>query len=469
MGRTVRRAIWLTIAVWPQLAGAAGFYFGENGAKALSMGGAFTAQADDLTAIEHNPAGLARQNGFSFLVDAQLLSHQVGFLRKDPQGATTTANEVHNEGGLFFLPNVGLGKSFLVGGQPFTLAFGVYGPPTVGRYQYPTPNYDKDENGRYLSSPRKSAPQRYTLIKSDVIILYPSLAAAYQVRPRVAVGASLQYVVSRFQFSRAIYSGLSTPTSQRDEDPIFDSIVSVDLQGKGSFTGILGVQARPTDTWWLGASVRPPVPIHAEGKMVLELGEAARGLKSQVVGDRSDLDLTLPLEARVGAHWQTTAALGLNLDLVYQGWQSVQEYLLTPREMTLQVASGPPTPVEPIHIVKRWHASWSGRLGGAYAVTQALTVRAGALFETAAAPEEQTDIDFLHFTRLIGTAGLGYQLGALEVLGGFAFAPTLTQEVTTSGVRAISTDPQTPGGIVGLGTYSSGGWVGTLGVRGRFE
>ena len=52
---------------------ASGFYFGDNGTKAMMQGGAFTGQADDLTATMYNPAGLTQLQGFQFLGDIELI------------------------------------------------------------------------------------------------------------------------------------------------------------------------------------------------------------------------------------------------------------------------------------------------------------------------------------------------------------------------------------------------------------
>src|SRR4051812_7455936 len=103
------RAATIIAALCVTSAHAAGFYFGENGSKALLQGGAFTGQADDLTAIYFNPAGLARMDGFNFLVDADLIQHDVSFSRLDPgfdanNPPTTGLRTVTNTGGLFFLP-----------------------------------------------------------------------------------------------------------------------------------------------------------------------------------------------------------------------------------------------------------------------------------------------------------------------------------------------------------------------------
>ena len=84
-----------------------------------------------------------------------------------------------------------------------------------------------------------------------------------------------------------------------------------------------------------GASVRPPVPLAVRGTLEIEPGEVARGLKTTVTGDQAELRLTLPLEVKLGARFAASGSLGLNFDLVYQGWSSIQEILLTPQRRAI--------------------------------------------------------------------------------------------------------------------------------------
>jgi hypothetical protein len=62
----------VAIAAWPARALASGFEIPDNGTEALGRGGAFTAKADDGTALEYNVAGLAQQRGTRLLLDANL-------------------------------------------------------------------------------------------------------------------------------------------------------------------------------------------------------------------------------------------------------------------------------------------------------------------------------------------------------------------------------------------------------------
>lgn len=476
------------LVVVPGAASASGFYFGDNGVKAMMQGGAFTAQADDLTAIQHNPAGLAQLDGWSALVDVQLLNHQVSFLRQDPgfdpAAPSTLVNQVDNsKSGLFFRPFLGASYGFQVANRPLTVSLGVYGPPSQGRYVFPAPNYLKEGMPlRYVESPKKFSPQRYSLISNDILILYPSLSAAYAIHPRFMVGVSAQLVVSHFTFKQAISADPTNPMTQLGENPEFDALVDVNVSGNVGFTGVLGVLARPTDWLSVGASFRPPVPVTANGQLGITvtpelsaIAQVQNGAGESCVPDattgnspcQASLQLTLPMELKFGVRLTPTERLGINADFVYQGWQSVDQFLLTPKDVNL-VLSGTPSPVEPFAIPKKWVGSFSGRVGASFDVIKYLTVHAGLLFETGASPQEYYAIDFAHPTRVMITGGVTGHLGPVDVLAGIAFSPTATSNITTSEVRRGSTDPTVPAGVVGAGIYNSGGFSILLGVRARF-
>ena len=58
---------------------AGGFQINEHGAKAMGMGGAFTAVANDASAIYWNPAGLTQMTGTQFMLGTTLISPMSSF------------------------------------------------------------------------------------------------------------------------------------------------------------------------------------------------------------------------------------------------------------------------------------------------------------------------------------------------------------------------------------------------------
>jgi long-chain fatty acid transport protein len=459
----------------PAVAAAAGITFGDNGAKAMSLGGAFTGQADDLTALYYNPAGLTQTDGFRFLVDGLFLNNDVTFQRTDAncgqsgQPPCVAPNPIQNSGGIFTLPFLALGYGNAFRGHRFSFALGVYGPPADGNYDYPQPDYSHDTNGIYANDPRKDATQRYGLIYNHVLVAYPTLSAAVALHPRLSVGVSVQYVYSNINFSEAISSNPAGATSIFTENPYWDSVVNTHFVENDTFTGVFGVLARPLDTLSVGASLRPPIVIKGSGVLNIALGEGP-GQLAKVTGNAADLELTLPMEIRLGAHWTPLQRVGVNLDVVYEGWHRMQSIVVTPTNIEVQVGSNAPTPLAPLVIPKNWHDTVGVRAGGSYRFDFGLAVRAGLLYDPAAAPEETFNIDFPHLSTVMLTAGVGYELGPLELLATGVFVPATQVTITNSQVVQTNTlaDPSLPQDVVGNGTYTTGGWILGVGIRGRF-
>ncbi len=452
---------------------ASGFYFVDNGNKTLMQGGAITAEADDLSAMQHNPAGLAQKRGFSFLADGNLLFHSVSFLRQfqnfDPNNPNTRLSGlVEVDKAPFLSPMLGVGYGIPVGKRTLALALGLWGPPAVGKVTYPSPNYTKDADGKYVADPRRVAGHRYGLISQDILIAYPTLSVALDVHPKVLVGLSLQLVLSNFVFSQALYSGLTTPTRFTEEDPAFDSVGHISLPGLVGVTGILGVLVKPIEQLAFGASVRPPIPMKARGDFTIDLGEFARSVNTEIRGKLAELTFTMPLELRVGARVKPHQRLGINFDFVFQGWSSVDAMRLNPLGVT-RVIAGTESAVPPFTIDKKWRDTFSLRLGAAFSVVKYLTVHAGGWWESQAPPNEYLNIDFAHLDRFFVSGGVTGHFGPIDASLGLAWTPVQSRAITQSDLRQGQTDPQIQGGVIGTGIYTSGGVALSFGVRGHFD
>ena len=480
----MRHAVLLSSLVLAAPAFASGFLFGDNGAKASMQGGAFTAQADDLTALQYNPAGLAQLEGLQLLGDGEVLFQKVTFHRTYENGSGPPACDptldsckgtVFNRAGPGFLPFLAASYGFKVAGRTLTFGLGVFGPPAVSHYKYaeaPLPTTTTDQSLKLLS------PQRYSLISNNILIAFPSLSASFEVLPRrLYVGAVLQLVTGNFAFKQNATSMIFDAKSFADSDPTFDSTLSLDLTARLGITGTFGVLFKPLDSLAIGIALRPPVPVHASGKLNIELGPQAQALGAKVSDNpTTDLDLTLPLDLRIGARWLTPVkGLGVNFDFVFQGWNSVDALVVTPQNVTLKLGSSDPLPIAPVRIEKNWKPTYSFRFGAGYDVIKWVTLHAGFNYETSAYDPEYTSIDFVHPSRVFISGGVTGHLGPVDVVFGMSGTPTVASTVTSSKVRAANTfsnpsDPSAPKGeIVGLGDYTSGGYIVLFGVRGHFR
>ncbi len=477
------RSVVFCLVAWASASRASGFYFGDNGAKAMVQGGAFTAQADDVSAMQHNPAGLTQLRGLSLLVDTNVMNNTVTFWRQDPgwnpEMPSTLMEQVSRSGSnlgagtLFASPMFGASYGFELFGRSATVALGLFAPPAVGKNEYPAPFYAReapdDPTSRYVRNPRRFSPNRYMLVRQDIVIAFPTLSLAYDLHPKVQAGVSLQLVLSQFDFEQAVYSGLTDPSRSTEEDPTFDTVVTANLAGRPGVTGIAGVMVRPTEALSFGASVRPPLPIVARGRLSFALGERARSLGAQVMGDQGELTFTMPLELRVGARYSPSSTWGVNADFVYQGWESLDALNLSPIDVSLSLGGAEPRRIEPFKVPKKWVNTFSGRLGGSVRPWKWTTLSAGVWYETSAQPLAYFALDFPHPDRVFLTGGVTGHFGPIDIIAGFSWTPTTTVDISDSQQRQGQTDPNLAGGVVGNGRYVVGGWIVNLGVRGTFR
>jgi long-subunit fatty acid transport protein len=538
--RLAAMAVWLV----PAVGAAAGFEIPDNGTQALGRGGAFTAVASDGSAIQYNPAGLAKQSGLQLTVDANRFTHSVTFTRTAADGSNDGLDlqPVSNQGGSFTAPMAALsyGRSFLPLDR-FTIAAGIYGPPAVGRYAFATP----------AEKPEVNAPNRYQLINNDIFIAYPTISLAYKLpieKVFAAVGISGQTVLSHFKFNQDIYAqpslatlklgqpdasghsgGLggtyrgpgqtvdscpdqgragdpschhvttgSAPTSLRFEDSAWDANVDVDVTGKRAYTAVLGglVKLGPVA---LGASYRPGYNLHADGKLAVKLPSiltAAKpadapdgpsftfGPKAHVDGDQTSLDLKWPSVLRVGLDVDVPfvpGSLDVSADYTYETWSAVDQFLLTPKDVSVVAQTGPDSSITqtlaPVVIPKHMQNSQSFRAGVGYLLpitAVAIETRLGGYYEKSALPNAYTTIDLAHFDRLAVTGGASVGINVNDVVGPLtldlaaAYSPAVTREVRDSGVPLTTSDPYLAHGQVGNGNYTASVLVLSAGLRAHF-
>jgi long-subunit fatty acid transport protein len=269
------------------------------------------------------------------------------------------------------------------------------------------------------------------------------------------------------------------PNDQVYENTYWDAPAHVEVTGDPSVTGILGVLAGPFHGLSLGASFRPPVPIHGEGTLTIEPTQMMEDFQVQVDGDRTEMELTLAPVLRVGARYDLSDLLGrtsdVELDYVWEGWSVVDEIVVTP---DITTTATPPTGGDPIvidvpeiRIRKDWEDVHALRFGAEVEVMEPVAVRAGYIYETNAIPERTASLDFANFgDRHVLTAGLGFRpIRAVEVNVAYAhvFQPDLL--VDESEVRQTVTDPGTNPNVVGNGAYETSYDILTAGVTLRFN
>lgn len=404
----------------PHLALAGGFEVGVNGSRAVARGGAFTARADDLTAIEHNPAGLVKLRGTHVLLSHNTVHAPMKFTRAPSQIAGSSTATVKSTGATVNAldPQENQTPWFALGGQlvaasdfglkDWTFAVGVYGPSGSGHQEWSV-------NGG----------QRYMLTALDVLLVYYSLAAAWGKQDHYGFGATLQLAHQPRTNLSLVLDGTTGDSTKSDLAPFYsttDVESTISLAAPPAPTAILGAWWRPIPSIELAASGRvAAVQLHGKGDISLRntpTGAAFTQDKLAVPGESARLDLVIPPTAKLGARYRhldgDQERFDVELDLVYEAWSMLEQYdvRLTGQIKLFADKKAP----EHVIIAKAWRDTVAARLGGTYRVKDTpLSISAGTYVENGATPNNYSHIDFASFNRLGLSGGVHADVGPAQL------------------------------------------------------
>lgn len=466
-----RLAATIVILLIPQLAWAGGQEIPDNGAQALSRGGAFTAKADDLTALQYNVAGLAWVRGTRLLVSANIINASADFQRAGtyPPNGQPWDNQpfpkVSNSGGPFFAPMLLAASDF--GTRTWTFAAGVYGPSAYGSAKFPTTVR--------LNGANAPAPQRYDFLEHELLVAYPTAAVAFRPWQFLSVGAAFHWVYSSLKFHQITYL---TAARSGDENPDWDYDVHLDVSDGFEPSASAGALLAPNEHWQLGVNWRYSTDIDASGTATASTGPNPPEKPKPMYDNGqyavvSSFRTGLPMIVRAGGRYifrrGAFEAGDLELDFVWENWSAkVQDIQIK----TTGVSPQPALILSP----HRYNDSYSVRLGGAYnfeSPNGLWSLRAGSYYDSAAAPDEWTRLDFRAWDHLGFTAGLGWQAHGLSANLGAAYVYMPDRTVTNSLLRQTHTlggsisDPSYT--VVGNGTYSASYVILTFGLEYKFD
>ncbi len=447
-----RIALLVAIVAAPSLAWAGGFEFPDNGTEALGRGAAFTAKADSPLAIEYNVGGLAKQRGTRLLFDSNLVFNTYQFTRAGtfpdspsdvPYGGMPYP-QVQNIGGLFYAPFIGVTTDLNMFDR-WTFAVGVFGPSSVGNRTY----------GTIVHTPTGDvpAPSRYDVVTANLIVAYPTLAAAFRATKWLDVGLALHLVVGIFDLSNVAFTDLGIgPTSNCHtlESAACDSSTRIRTNAFTA-TAALGAMFHPTRTIDIGLNVRGPADINSSGTV----DGTPPPVQPNVMlpQDHAEFHSHLPWVVRVGGRYKFMGADkfehgDVELDGTYEAWGAAEGHGAQVNNPNL----GPFSDITPL-IVHHYRDTFRARLGGAYNVrlpAGVLSVRAGTFFDSSATHYKDTRLDFDTMAKWAGTVGAGYSVRGVTLNLAYAFIWEPDRNVQNGDIQSIN-GPANGGTMTGVG------------------
>ena len=374
----------LAVLVMPGMAFSAAFSIFDQGAKAVAMGNAFVAQADDPTAIYYNPAGLVQLEGTQ--VSAGVMSIWPGAefqtTSKTPgldnyYGKVTKVNEEE-----FFIPHF-----FLTRKYNDKVAVGIGGFSNFGL----STDWPDNWEGRYASG------GTYTRIKTQAI----NPVIAYQ--PFDFVSISAGYVAN--YMDAQMENQILMPKGAFGPDAHFK--VEGDDWAHGWNAGIMFFIQ---DQFKIGASYRSQICHDLVGDVNITNNNWVN------MQSGGTLDINLPAILQAGVSWNK-APFTVEFDYQWTQWSNYNMLQLNIDSLN-QVTE----------INKNWDDASAFRLGFAYNVVKNLDLRLGLAYEPEFVPDETLDLIVPNGDRWTWSCGFGGRYG--KWVADFSYAYLFEDERT---------------------------------------
>jgi long-subunit fatty acid transport protein len=434
--------LWFVRAVQ---AHAGGFELPDNGTEALGRGGAFTAKADDGTALQYNVAGFAQQRGTKLLVNTNLWFSQYSFQRAgnypdDPANTLTPWGgsrfpKIQDESGMFPEPFLAASSDFGYFDR-WTFAVGAFGPSAIGNRTFP-------ESLGFAPN-----PARYDVVENHPQVIYFTGAASFRAFDWLDLGVALHYTYAKLHISQATLSdavarGRGAGQCANVEYQPCDARSTLDTTG-GTPTASFGALAHPIPELSIGANFRGPVKLTTEG----DVNVITPRITPNAVFHPSPITFVvrMPAVLRVGARYSflekkwddsTWERADIEVNGTWEGWGSAQDdglHVIIPR---LDATNPPPgVNLTGIDFISPHHYqnTWSIRVGGAYNIPlkkNTLVLRAGMYHDSSASDPQYTRLDFDTLAKTAGTAGVGFKIDPFEL--NLAYAEVFSAARTVEG------------------------------------
>ena len=449
---TLRAAAVAVAAVAVSIPGPAradgGYYGGALGARAAGRAGAFSARADDPTALAYNPAALTEvgePGGAVLMLGNRLSTNAYDFTRaptqdwghaQNDQAPTVSFGRVHNRQPWQPLEPL-LAVASKLGLRDWGFGLAAFAAPGTSRLDFPL-----------------DGGQRYLMVSREAIILDYAAGAAWKHRDRFGIGVTLEWIyVPRLDYALVIdgtpFAGAANPVSSS-----LDLLASTSGSDPFTLNAILGAWYRPAPPLVLALSGQVlPANIVTRSKLSVaplngSIGTVALTRDGRPANDVS-VTLPLPLRASAGARYRRLAATGaaarevfdLELDLEYEAWSRVRQFTLDTHGLvaTLQ---GADVELGSIAVVKHWRDTLAVKLGGDYSVIpERWILRAGAFYQSAVAAAAYADVDFPGGQMLGGSLGTSLLLGRWEVAVAYQIRHQPSFSVTEASARVYQQVP----------------------------
>lgn len=364
-----------TLAGTATLASAAGLRVNEQGAKAMAMGNAFAAQADDPSALFHNPAGIAFLKGTqvnigstTILVPSTEFSGTAPLSGTAPTNVGTATVSEKAKQDIFNPPSVYATHTFE--GVPLSIGLAVNAIYPLAK------KWDSSSAFR----------AEVTNISVKPINVQPTVAYCFD-NWNLAVAAGLDVTYAQVSMQKMAYA--PNPASPNSAYELGD----LGLDGTAIDVGYnLGLKWKALDNLSFGAAYRSEIKLNVDGTAdflatspagfnIIGMTTAATSpySRTRVTSDVST-KVTLPSSLGLGVAWKPNDKTTLEFDAEWTEWSTLEKLEFSFSGPQFANFNNKPKPLN-------WKDVWAYKFGGQYAITKNIDLRAGYMYDNNPVPD----------------------------------------------------------------------------------
>ena len=407
---------------------AAGFRLPEAGVKAMGMGFAFTAVADDPSAIYFNPAGLTQLKGQNVMLGVTYVRENGGeFSGTTPltfNGETFDSRTETQKSLNFFIPNAYYTRTTNSGNVAYGV--GIFAPFGLGQ-EY------KDKDSSIFRN-------QTTKIDLQTIVINPTIA--FNITEFLSVGGGIDYMYGKVKYDKTplVPAAFGGP-----------GFFKASLEGTGDAWGYnFGLLLKPSKNVKVGFNYRSPFHLQLKDGDFKTSDNTSAGFTGIFPPGTTKATgkLEIPATAALGVA-VILDRLTLSADADWTFWSSYKELKITNKT----------NPAFNSTTRKDWKDVCAVRLGAEYRVTDPLALRAGFVYDPTPVPADTMGPDLPDATRLNYMVGAGYKIGKVTIDGALMYIQKFDRTVNNQN-NATGTGFN--------GTWTGNAWLAGLDVAYNF-
>lgn len=386
---------------------AAGYGVYEWSARGNALGGAMVARDADPSAVAYNPAAITDLPGGQIQVGMTAIAPSATMNAENP-----ALDDMDMADSIWTLPTMYYTQQL---SDHYWFGLGVFSRVGLGT------EYDDEDSwiGRYNCS--------YAAIQS--LSFTPVLAMKFSDAFSLAVGVDATYL--DFGYNTTINANRVLPAAYQVDNADISQEISADGWAYGMN---LSARYRPVDWLALGILWRSEIELKVDGEVDFsQKGMIAPGsvfLKDTGVSGTEPV----PESVTMGIMVKPMDRLSLEFDAVWTNWSSYKNLTIDYDDPLFGLR-------DKVEADKNWRNAWRFEFGAEYALTKAIDLRAGYVYDQSPVNDDYEDFAVPCTDRQLVTAGFGWDVTdawTVDASYGYLWMTDRDYEARADGIVALS-------------------------------